>query len=141
MAVNRYTAKLIIAQAEKTYYSRNGNSYKAIKVFDKKKNFRGYVVYQLHNDMWYEIPEFVYFQPKRIPEKNKRDELNYEIARNIIKRGEKPFTTLAGNTYIPLSLFDKKNRPHGNAIYKKINKEKRWKFVYYIPQLESSRKK
>ena len=40
MAVNRYTAKLIIAQAEKTYYSRNGNSYKAIKVFDKKKNFR-----------------------------------------------------------------------------------------------------
>lgn len=50
-----------------------------------------------------------------------------------MKHGEEYFT-IRGNSYTPVSLYDKRGKFHGHAIYQKLNNVENEKpeFVFYL---------
>lgn len=53
------------------YYTRNGNSYIAVKVFDEKGRPHGTVFYQKLNNVENEKPEFILYLPEKAPTRHK----------------------------------------------------------------------
>lgn len=58
MAFHAPTAKKIIAQAGKPYYTKKGNTYLAVPLYDKHGRLHGHAIYMLHNDVEPEKPSF-----------------------------------------------------------------------------------
>ena len=67
MAINYGTAERIIRQVGQPYYTKNGNTYMAVKVFDEKGRPHGHVIYQKLNNVEHEKPEFIYYMAEHAP--------------------------------------------------------------------------
>lgn len=67
MALNRNTAKKIMEHPLTPYYTRHGNTYFAVPVYDEKGRPHGTVIYQKLNNVENEKPEFILYVPQNGP--------------------------------------------------------------------------
>ena len=71
MAINFHTSRRIANQAGKPYYTKYGNTYFGIKVYDEAGRLHGVVVYAKYNNVEHEKPDYVCFVPKNDSIKDK----------------------------------------------------------------------
>lgn len=130
MGINEATARKVIANNGRNYYTKNGNVYKAIRVFDENGKIHGYIVYTIHPDKEEIGKQYMCFI-SRIGKGNKS--VNKWTCKKI-KEFEGNYYYTKNAKYRAFSLYSSNGTYHGFVVYKYT--PKRTECVDFIPCVE-----
>lgn len=131
MAINMETAKKVINNNGKNYYTNKGNVYKAIRLFDKNGKDHGYIIYTIHPDKEEQFGKQYMCFVSKIGKGNKAVN-KWTCAK--IKEFEGNYYYTEKSKYRAYSLYSESGAYHGYVIYKYRGDKK--ECVDFIPSVE-----